>query len=77
MGTSPGWSGKTLTFIGVVTGSGGAPLTQRETYTRVDDDHFLRVFEMLDAGTAAWTATSRETCARIARPIPASPVPSP
>ncbi len=78
MGTSPGWSGNTLTFIGVVTGSGGAPLTQRETYTRVDDDRFLRVFEMLDAGTAAWTTTSRETCARIARPIPApSPVPSP
>jgi TonB family protein len=77
-GTSAGWIGNALTFDGSRSGTGVAAVRSRETYTRVDDDHFMRTFEDATSDSAMWTTTSRETCARISRPLPApSPVPSP
>lgn len=75
-GMSRGWDGDALIFTGPLTNAEGvgvsatAPLitTQRVTYTRADADHFTRTFESISPGQTAYATTSRETCARIAKP---------
>jgi hypothetical protein len=75
--TSNGWAGDTLAFNGLAsTGQNPAlpasamPGSTFEymTYTRIDKDHFLRVFESAPDPSATFTTNSRETCARIAAP---------
>jgi hypothetical protein len=87
-GTSHGWSGDALVFVGPVVVSPAPvpagfapaplprPLLQRETYTRVDADHFKRSLETRPLESGPWSAVSLESCQRIVAPL-AETSPSP
>lgn len=71
-GTSTGWSGNTLQFVGNLTEQ-SVTTVQRMTYTRVDDDRFTRVFETASTANGPWTQTSNETCTRLVPSTTATP----
>lgn len=73
VGTSKGFEGDTLAFTGTLT-TANAVIYQHETYTRIDDTHFTRTFEVARSADGPFSAVSTEQCARVSgAPVPSSP----